>query len=131
MSARGIRRMLFAALVIALPFPMLGPFDALVPPIRYAILLGAASAVALAEGAAGAVPLILVLLALNLALSLTAAWLLAWGVSRTLAALGSPPLGRRLAIGAVCVGLALAASIPLYETGFGRTPTASLLGLLP
>jgi len=130
MSARAIRWLLFGALALALPFPMLGPFAAVVPPVRYAILLGAAGAVALAEGVAGPVPLILGLLALNLVASLAAAWIAAWIVSRVLGALPSPAWRSGLALGAVCAGLALAASLPLYETTFGRAPTASLLGVL-
>lgn len=130
MSRRAIFWLVFGALVLALPVPMLGPFESLVPPVRYAILLGAASAVALAEGAAGPVPLILALLAANLVVSLGAAGVAAWIVSRALGALRSPALRGGLAVGAVLTGLALAASLPVYETGFGRAPTASLLGVL-
>jgi len=130
LNARAIRWLLFGTLVLTLPFPMLGPFAALVPPVRYAILLGAAAAVALAEGAAGPVPLILALLGLNVVVSLAAAWISAWAVSRALGALRSPALRAALAVGAVCVGLALAASLPIYETSFGRAPTANLLGVL-
>jgi len=130
MSARAIRWLLFGFLVLALPFPMLGPFEVLVPPVRYAILLAAAAAVALAEGAAGPVPWILGLLALNLVLSLAAAWVAAWAISRALGALRSPALRGVLVLGAVCAGLALAACLPIYETGFGRAPVANLLGLL-
>jgi hypothetical protein len=130
MSVRAVRWLLFGSLVLALPFPMLGPFAALVPPIRYAILLGAASAVALTEGAAGPVGLILGLLGLNLAVSLAAAWLAAWVLSRAVGALQPPALRTGLAVGAVCVGLALAASLPVYATVFGRAPSANLLGVL-
>lgn len=130
MKARAIFWLVFGALVLALPFPMLGPFESLVPPVRYAILLGAASAVALAEGAAGPVPGILMLLGVNLAVSLAAAGAAAWIASRALGALPSPALRAGLAWGAVGLGLALAASLPVYATGFGRSPTASLLGVL-
>lgn len=130
MSVRAIRWLLFAALVIALPFPMLGPFEAFVPPVRYAVLLGAASTVALAEGAAGPVPWILLLLALNLTASLAVAWVLAWISSRLLARLHPPTLRAVLVVAALGIGLALTASLPIYETGFGRAPTANLLGLL-
>lgn len=130
MSTGAIRWLLFGSLVLALPVPMLGPFEAVVPALRYAILLGAAAAVAVAEGAEGPVPLILGLLALNLLVSLAAAWIVAWAVSRALGALRSPVLRGGLAVGAVCVGLTIAASFPIYETAFGRTPTANLLGVL-
>jgi hypothetical protein len=130
MSARAICWLLFGSLVLALPFPMLGPFEALVPPVRYAILPGAADALALAEGAAGPVSLILGLLALNLLLSLAAAGIAAWIASRALGALRSPALRSGLAVGVVCAGLAIAASLPIYEMAFGRSPTANLLGVL-
>jgi hypothetical protein len=130
MSARAIRWLFFGFLALALPFPMLGPFEAFVPPVRYAILLGAGAAVALAEGAAGPVSLILVLLAINLVVSLAAAWVAAWAASRVLGAVPSPALRRGLAVGVVCVGLALATIVPIYETAFGRAPTANLPGLL-
>jgi hypothetical protein len=130
MSARAIRWLLFGALALALPFPMLGPFEAFVPAVRYAILLSAASAVAVAEGAAGPVPMILGLLALNVAASLAAAWVAAWIASRLLGAVGSPTLRRRAVLAAICAGLALASILPVYHTPFGRAPTASLLGVL-
>jgi hypothetical protein len=130
MSVRAIRWLLFGALSLALPFPMLGPFEAFVPAVRYAILLGAAAAVSMVEGVAGPVPLILGLLALNLAASLAVAWLAAWAASRALGALRSPALRRGLALVAVCAGLTLAATFPVYRTAFGRAPTANLLGVL-
>ena len=130
MSLRAIRWLLFGALVLALPFPMLGPFEALVPPVRYAVLLGAASMVALAEGAAGPVPLILGLLALNLGSSLAAAWVVAWAASRVLGGVSSPALRAGLVVTAVCIGLSAAAFFSIYETTFGRAPTANLLGVL-
>ena len=130
MSARAIRFLLFGSLVLALPFPMLGPFEALVPPARYALLLGAASLVALAEGAAGPVPLILGLLALNLGSSLAAAWVLAWVGSRALGLLHPPGLRLGLAVATVVVLLAATATVPVYETAFGRAPKATLLGAL-
>lgn len=136
MSPRAIRWLVFGALALTLPFPMLGPFDALVPPVRYAILLGAAGLVASVEGASGPVPLILGLLALNFAASLAAAWLAAWAVSVALEVLGragTPAVQRAVAVAtvcAVCAALALAAALPIYQTAFGRTPTANLLGVL-
>jgi hypothetical protein len=136
MGPRAIRWLLFGALALALPFPMLGPFESCVPPVRYAMLLGAAGAVAVTEGMAGPVPLLLGLLALNLLASLAVAWLAAWATSRALGALGtagSPARQRGVALAAlcaVCVGLALAAAFPIYRTAFGRAPTANLLGVL-
>lgn len=130
MSLRAIRWLLFGALALALPFPMLGPFDAFVPAVRYAILLAAAAAVAIAEGAAGPVPMILFLLALNVAASLAVAWVAAWIASRVLGAVRSPTLRRGVVLAVVCGGLALASIFPIYDTPFGRAPNGSLLGVL-
>lgn len=129
MTVRGARWLVFAGLVLALPLPMLGPFDALVPPVRYAILLGAASAVALAEGAAGPVPGILVLFAVNLALALALSAALAWGAGRALAGLSGFARGAVVGIALVALlGWALLAEP--YETEFGRAPRANLIGVL-
>ena len=130
MSPRATRWLLFGVLALALPFPMLGPFAAVVPPVRYAILLGAAGAVAVAEGAAGPVPQILGLLALNLAASLAAAWILAWAAAIALGALRPPALRSRVILAAALAVLALASIFPIYATVFGRAPRAGLLGVL-
>lgn len=129
MSARSARRLLFVVLALALPVPMLGPFDALVPPARYAILLAAASAVAAVEGAAGPVPMILALFAVQTTGALGLAAILAWAVGRLLSPLG--PGSRRALVLAACAGLLLAAlAIDLYRTPFGRAPRANLLRVL-
>ena len=130
MSVRAARWLLFASLVLTLPFPAVGPFEAFVPPIRYAILVGAATLLAVAEGAAGPVVMITLLLVGNLLLSLAAAWIAAWVASRALGVLRSAKLRGGLALAAVCVALALGASLPIYRTAFGRAPTADLLGVL-
>lgn len=129
MTVRRARWLVFGALVLALPVPMLGPFDALVPPVRYAILLGAGSAVALAEGAAGPVPGILALLAFNLAVALAGAALLAWLAGLALAGL-APRLRAGIALAAVVAMLLAATASEPYETGFGRAPRANLPGVL-
>jgi len=130
MSPRAIRWLLFGALVLALPVPMLGPFGGLVPPVRTAFLLGATALVAAMEGAAGPVLGILMLFAMQLALGLALAWLLAWGASRLLAGLGEGLRGG-VALAVVAVLLIAASSVEVYETSFGREPRASLLGLVP
>ena len=130
MSPRATRWLLFVALVLALPVPALGPFSGVVPPIRYGILLGAGGAIAFAEGSAGPIPLLLGLLALNLVVSLAVAGVLAWATARSLRTVASPALRARLTWVLVAAGLVLAASYPIYETGFGRAPTATLLGVL-
>ena len=88
MSVRATRWLLFVALVLAMPFPILGPFGGLVPPVRLAILFGATAAVAATEGAAGPVPGLLTLLGVHLLASLGVAWGLAWVTMAAGAALG-------------------------------------------
>lgn len=129
MSARAARWLLFLVLALTLPTPMLGPFHALVPAVRYVVLLSAAGAVAVVEGAAGPVPGILALFAVHAALYLALVWLLAWAVARLLAPLS--PGARRTAVLAACaLLLVLALALEPYHTPFGRAPRANLLGVL-
>lgn len=129
MSPRATRWLLFGALVVALPLPLLGPFGGTVPPLRSAILFGATALVALTEGAAGPVLGILGLFAVNVALGLALAGGLAWGATRLLAGLGDGARGA-VVLGAVAVLLVAASSFEIYETSFGRFPRVSLLGIL-
>jgi len=129
MSDRAARRWVFAALVLMLPFPILGPFGGFVPAVRHLILLAATGAVALSEGAAGPVPGILTLFAIHAAVTLAVCWGLAWVASRGLVAL-APGTRRGVVFGAIALMLVLALAFEPYETSFGRSPTASLLGVL-
>jgi len=129
MSVRQARWLLFLALALTVPTPMLLVFDALVPPIRYVILAAASLAVALAEGAAGPVPGIILLMAGHAVLYLLLAWLVAWLAARLLR--GLTPARRRTAVlGAVGALLFFSLAFALYHTPFGRAPTGNLLGVL-
>ncbi len=129
MSVRSARRLLCLAIVLVIPVPMLGPFDALVPPVRYLILSGAGIAVAAVEGASGPVPLILLLFGVHAVVYLSLAWLAAWVAARLLAALS--PRARRNAVLATCAAmLFVALAARLYRTPFGRTHMSNLLGVL-
>jgi len=128
-SVRQARWLLFFALALTLPTPMLVAFDALVPPIRYVILAGAALSVALAEGAAGPVPGIILLLVAHAAVYLLLAWLGAWLAAHLLRPF-SPRARGRTAFGVVVLLLFLSLAFALYRTPFGHARTANLLGVL-
>jgi hypothetical protein len=129
LSVRSARRLLFVVIALTVPVPMLGPFDALAPPLRYLILFSASGAVAAAEGAAGPIPAILALFGGHALVALGLAWLAAWVAARLLTPLS--PQTRRRAVLSVCGAMILAALVfELYRTPFGRAPTANLLGVL-
>jgi hypothetical protein len=128
MSVRRSAWLLFAAFALTLPFPAFGPFGGTVPAVHHVILLAATLAIALVEGAAGPVPEILALFAIHAAVTLALTALAAWLCARLLAR--SSPAVRRSAVWAVCAALvAVSLAFELYETPFGRAPTANLLGV--
>lgn len=129
MSVRAAWGWLFAAFVLMLPFPVLGPFGGLVPPVHHLILLAATSAVAATEGAAGPVPGLLILFALHAVATLLLALALAWVASRLLGGL-QPGLRRSVVWVAIALMVAIASGFELYAPPFGRAPTANLLGVL-
>ena len=129
MSTRRVGWLLFAIFVLALPFPAIGPFGGNAPALHYLALLGATGAVALVEGAAGPIPSILLLFAMQTGAALLACAVAAVLLARVLALL--PPRARGAVAVLLCTGLlAVSLATPLYETPFGRTPTANLLGVL-
>lgn len=129
MSVRAAWGWLFATFALVLPFPILGPFGGLVPPVRHLILLAATSAVAATEGAAGPVPGLMALFALHAVVGLLISLALAWVASRLLGGL-QPSLRRSVVWIAIALMVAIASIFELYTTPFGRAPTASLLGVL-
>ena len=129
MSARTIRRLLWLAALAALPAPLLGMGEALVPPLHQLELGALALAFTLAERAQGMGPLVSALFlgqGLLWALLLFGAAALA---ARALVRL--PPFARtRLVLLAVALGLALAAAQPVYRTPYSsRSAESSLLGV--
>jgi len=128
MSVRRAAWLLFAAFALTLPFPAVGPFGGFVPAVHHVVLLAATLAVAVAEGAAGPVPRILALFAVHAAVTLALTGLAAWLCARLLAS--RSPATRRTVVWAVCAALlAVSLAFELYETPFGRAPTANLLGV--
>ena len=128
MSARSTGWLLFAAFAFTVPFPAVGPFGGSAPAVHHAALFAATGAVAVVEGTAGPVLQILVLFAVHALATLALCGLAAWLVARLLAPL--PPRTRAVVAGVMCaVLLAAAIAFPLYETPFGRAPTANLFGV--
>jgi hypothetical protein len=128
MTTRAAGWLLFAVFAFAVPFPAVGPFGGFAPAIHNVALLAATGAIAVAEGTAGPVLLILGLFAVNAIATLALCGLAAWLVARLLAAL--PPRTRAVVAGAICAALlATAVAFPLYQTPFGRAPTSNLFGV--
>ncbi|MED5262868.1 MAG: hypothetical protein VX574_10785 [Myxococcota bacterium] len=128
MSRRATFGTLLVVLVLVLPLPLLGPFDALVPVVRFVLLLGASSAVAIQEGAAGPVPMIVLLFAAHAVVGLVACVLLASLATGGLSHLA--PGTRRVLVGVFVFGAVILASVfDFYQTPFGRAPESNLWGL--
>ena len=129
MSTRSTGWLLFAVLALALPFPAVGPFGGFVPAVHHVALFAATAAVAVVEGAGGPVKLILVLFSVHVVATLALCGLAAWLVARLSRPL--PPRTRAALALALCAALLAAAlAFPIYDTPFGRAPTANLLGVL-
>ena len=129
MSVRASRWWLFLIIVLTVPLPMLGPYDAFVPPVRHLILSSATASIMAVEGAAGPVPAIFLLFAIHALVYLALAWGVAWLLSRLSGSL-SPQARGRLVL-AICAGLFfLGVAFDLYVTPFGRAPTGNLWSVL-
>ena len=129
MSTRSTRWLLFAVFYAALPFPTVGPFGGFVPALHHLALFAATAAVSVVEGMAGPVGRILVLFGIHAVVTLLLCALAAWLGARLVAPL--PPRARAaVAIGLCAALLAASLAFPIYETPFGREPTANLLGVL-
>jgi len=127
-STRSAGWLLFAVFSFAVPLRAIGPFGGFAPAVHHLTLFAATAAVAGVEGAAGPVFRILALFAVNALVTLALCGLAGWLAARLLAAL--PPRTRAVVVGAVCAALVAAAiAFPLYETPFGRAPTANLFGV--
>ncbi len=128
MSTRSTGWLLFAVSALALPLPAIGPFGGFVPAVHHLVLFAATGAIAVVEGIAGPVGMILLLLAINVVAALLACGVAAWLIARLVALL--PPRARTaIAWGLAAALLAASLAFPLYQTPFGRAPTANLLGL--
>lgn len=129
LTTQTARRVLFALLLITLPLPLAALAPTLAPTLRYWIYALAITALALGEGAAGVVPLILGLMWAHALAYTLACWLAARVLARALGRLDPRPRAAAVAL-AVAIALALALSFPIYRTPLGSTPTANLIGAL-
>ena len=129
MKPRMLRRAWFLGLWLLLPWPLSVIGDAFVPSVRYALLACAASSVALAEGAAGPVALIVALFVGIAILTTSACWVIAWAIAKLLARL---PAAQASTITWACLGFGLIVALFFepYRTPFGRALTGGLLQVL-
>ncbi len=118
MSTRATRRLLFVALLLLLPLPLVtGVTTGLVPVARMGLLGGVCLGVMLVEGTRGAVGLLLAMIAGQAALWAAVSWLAAGLGARLLARL--PARAQRIApLALVLAATLLAASLPIYRTPF-------------
>lgn len=129
MEVPGLRRLWFAGIWLLFPWPLLVLQDASVPAVRYLLLGVVAATVAIAEGAAGPVGLLVVLfLGWGIGTSFCS-WLLAWAISRLL---GKLPKSAALSLsfGSLAVALVWALFFEPYRTLFGRALKGGLLQVL-
>ncbi len=129
MKPRSLRHLWFAGIWFLFPWPLLVLQDAFVPAARYVLLGTAAGAVALTEGAAGPVALLVALfVAWGIGTSLLS-WLLAWLLTKL-----TSPLPKRaaaaFALTTLGLGLLWAVVFEPYRTPFGRALRGGLLQVL-
>ena len=129
MGVRTSRWWLFLTIALTVPLPMVGPYDAWVPAVRYLILASATASVMWAEGAAGPVPAIFLLFAVHAVVYLLLVWGAAWFLARMCKPLSLRSRGR-LIVGVCSLMFFLAIVFDLYATPFGRSPAGNLLSVL-
>lgn len=129
MHARKLRRLWFIGIWFLFPWPLLVLQDAWVPAVRYVLLGCVAASLALLEGAAGPVGL-LVALFLGWGLITTVlSWLLALALAKLVSRL--PDRTALLATySALTIGLVWALFLEPYRTPFGRALRGGLLQVL-
>jgi hypothetical protein len=128
-NTQGIRRLWFAGFFFLLPWSMViysGPW---VPAVRFVILGGVASLVAVAEGAAGPVGGMVFLFLAHAVVTTIFCWVLAWIVARLLSRLPER-LALRITFACLATGLAVSLLLDPYRTPFGRAARGGLLEIL-
>jgi hypothetical protein len=129
MNARTTRRLWFAGIWLLLPWTLPVYMDAFVPAVRYVLLAGVASSIAVVEGSAGPVRLIILLFAgwglITTLLSAFLAWLISTGLARI-----SPRTATWVTLVCLVVGFAIAVAFEPYRTPFARAATGGLFQVL-
>jgi hypothetical protein len=129
MSVRTSRRLLFAAIFLLAPAPLLVLTRGWMPPATYLLLAGVSLSFALTEGAGGPVPLIVSMFAVHAVLYAVLAWGLAWLMALPLARL-TPGARRGVTLGLVAIALVIALGWDVYRTPFGRRPFGNAIEAL-
>lgn len=129
MQMRPMRRVWFAGIWLLFPWPLLILVDASVPAVRYVLLAAVAGMVAMMEGAAGPVGLLVLLFTIwGLGTSLLC-WLTAWLIAKLMARVPDPA-AIALTLGVLGIGLFWAVFFEPYRTPFGRALRGGLLQVL-
>ncbi len=126
---RPMRRVWFAGIWLLFPWPLLILVDASVPAVRYVLLAAVAGMVAVMEGAAGPVGLLVSLFAIWGVGTSLLCWLAAWLMARLMARLPDPA-AVALTLGLLGIGLFWAVFFEPYRTPFGRALRGGLLQVL-
>lgn len=129
MTIKTARRVLFVALVLLAPAPMLVMTSGWMPPATYVVFTAVTSLVAAVEGATGIVPRLIAMFAMHAALWVAVSWVAAWALARATAPL-SPGVRRALTIALVGAGLVAALGWDVYRTPFGRAPRGNAIEAL-
>ncbi len=124
----GIGWLLWAGLALLLPLPLL-VFDGMVPLVRIVLLATVTAAVAIREGAAGPVQMILVMFVAHAMIYAAVLALAARLASRALRRWSGPRL-RRIVFAGILAAAVLASITTPYATPFAPAPRSSLLGVL-
>lgn len=129
MKLRPMRRLWFAGLWLLFPWPLLILVDASVPAVRYLLLAAVAGMVAIAEGGAGPVGLLVLLFAIWGVGTSLLCWLAAWWIAKLMARLPNRA-AIALTLGVLGMGLFWAVFFEPYHTPFGRALRGGLLQVL-
>jgi len=129
MQSRSLRRVWLAGIWLLFPWPLLIYSDAWVPAVRYLLLAVVAGTVAVMEGSAGPVGLLVLLFATWGVGTSLLAWLLAWLIAKLMALLPDR-VAVALTVGILGIGLFWAIFFEPYRTPFGRAVRGGLLQVL-
>jgi hypothetical protein len=129
MESRTLRRIWLAGIWLLFPWPFLILADAWVPAVRYLLLAGVAGVVALLEGSAGPVRLLVLLFAVWGVGTSLLCWLLAWLMEKLMNLLPNR-LAIAITLGVLGSGLFWAIFFEPYRTPFGRALRGGLLQVL-
>jgi hypothetical protein len=129
MTIHTSRRILFGAIFLLAPAPLLVLTRAWMPPAGYLVLTVASASVALLEGGGGPVPMIVTMFAAHAAAYALLSWASAWLLARGLATLA--PRARAIAtLALVAVALVVGLGWDVYRTPFGRRPWGNAIEAL-